>query len=149
MTRQKWALLISTCIATLALTGLVLAGVPANSATITLDHVKGKKGAVKFNHAKHADEYKVGGKAITCKECHHTLAAATADAKSVKACGACHVDEGKPQVNHGGKAARFMAVKKGDKYDVKSVIFHDNCNGCHKKAKADGKKIAACKTCHP
>lgn len=114
---------------------------------INLDYTKGKKGAVKFSHKKHATEYKANGKAIPCKECHHTLAKATAKPADVKKCTACHVAEGKAQVEFKGKKAPFIGVKKGAKFDKKSLIFHKNClDGCHKKVK--DKNIKKCKNCH-
>ena len=46
----------------------------------------------------------------------------------------------------------FIATMKGDKPDVKSIIFHKTClDGCHKKmAKADAKfkPLAKCDNCH-
>ncbi len=129
---------------------LVIAGVPADKKTIKLDCVPGKKGAVTFQHAKHNEEYKkAGGKSIVCKDCHHTLKVDKPDAAKVKKCSACHVKEGEAQKEHEGKKASFLATKKGDKYNRKSVIFHDQCVKCHKAMKAEGKKIGKCKTCHP
>jgi hypothetical protein len=114
---------------------------------IDIDYSKGEKDAVKFAHKKHATEFKVDGNAITCKQCHHTLTADTAKPDEVKACTSCHVNEGQAQKEHGGKKARFVGTKNGDKFDKKSLIFHANClDGCHKGVKE--KKISSCKTCH-
>ena len=116
----------------------------------TIDYVEGKKGKVEFNHKKHGAEYKVAGKAISCKECHHT-AKNDAEAKKAKKCIDCHVAVGKAVKKHGGKDAPVMGVMKGKKVDNKSLIFHKNCIDCHKKvAKADASKkdLKSCKTCH-
>jgi hypothetical protein len=111
--------------------------VPKDKAEIKLDLIKGKKGAVKFSHAKHASEYKdEKGEAIACKTCHHTD---------------CHVADGEAQKEHNGKKAPFLAAKKDDDFDKKTVIFHKTCEGCHKKvAKAVPEKaeLGKCKTCH-
>jgi len=118
--------------------------------TATIDKIEGKKGAVEFAHKKHAKEYKTAdGKAIECVTCHHT----SKKGGKVEACDNCHVTEGQPQKEHDGEKAPFVAVKKGDKVDVKSIIYHQNClDGCHKKlAKADDKfkELGKCTNCHP
>jgi hypothetical protein len=122
--------------------------VPADKEVIKIDVVPGKKGSVAFQHKKHVTEYKAAdGSAITCKTCHHTLKEdLPADPKMVKACTSCHVLEGNEQVGVDGKTAPFLAAKKGDGFDQKSVIFHDSCVDCHTKVK--DKKIGSCNTCH-
>lgn len=151
----KW--LISLLVVGLfGVSGLVLAAdVPKDKEVLKLKLIDGKKKApVKFDHAKHVKEYKdAKGAAISCKSCHHTLKAAPKSAKDVKACSSCHVAEGKAQKEHGGKKAPFIATKKGDKFDKKSVIFHDTCVKCHKAVekanpKLKEKKISKCKNCH-
>ena len=133
---------------------IAMAGVPADKAEITIDHIKGPKGAVVFPHAKHPAEFKqADGKPIVCKTCHHKLKVDTPkDPKSVKGCPACHVPEGQAQKEIDGKKAPFFAVKKDNgKIDTKSVIFHKRCRACHKKvAKADPEKkgLPKCKNCH-
>lgn len=143
MIKSKTVLLAGIGLAVISLSGLVLAGVPKGKESITLDQVKGKKGEVVFSHAKHASEYKAGGKAISCKTCHHT-----GDAPKAKACSTCHVAEGGKAGTHGGKTAPFVAAKKGDKFDVKSVVFHKLCLECHKKEKTADKPLAKCTNCH-
>ena len=126
-------------------------GVPSDQKTLTIDDLEGKKGAVTFAHGKHATDYRVDGKAISCKTCHHTLAAdAPAAGVKVKACTACHVKEGQAKKSHAGKEAPFLATG-GAKIDKKSILYHQNCvDGCHKKAKSsEGKKLKSCKVCHP
>lgn len=151
-TRKLFAGLISFTI--IAISGVVIAAtVPATKKVIKIDQVPGKKGAVTFDHAKHSATAKnAKGAAITCKDCHHTLAAAEpANVADVKACGACHVKEGEAQKEHAGKKARFMAVKKGSSVDVKTMIWHASCQECHKavaKADASKKSIKTCKACH-
>jgi len=130
----------------------VWAGVPADKATIKIDALDGKKGAVEFAHTKHADEYKKQGDAkITCKDCHHTLKGdEPAGDEKVALCVSCHVKEGEAQKEHDGKKASFLGTKKGDKFDKKTVLLHANCvEGCHKAVKKEsGKKITSCKVCH-
>ncbi len=137
-----------------ALSSLVLAAdVPKGKEVLKIDIIKGKKGVVKFPHAKHVKEFKdAKGKAITCKNCHHTLRGPPKNPKKVEKCSDCHVAEGQPQKTHGGKKARLLAKKKGEGIDRKTVIFHKRCVECHKAvAKANPemkKKIGKCKNCH-
>jgi Class III cytochrome C family. len=134
-----------------AVTATVLAGVPENKKTIIIDHLPGKKGAVTFEHAKHVDSHKkASDKAITCKDCHHTLKDdSPADAKSVKACTECHVMEGAPQKEYDGKKAPYLGNKndKGD-FVASNVLYHKTCQKCHKEMSKEGKKIDTCTTCH-
>ena len=147
--------IVGVVAAALGSAALVFAGVPAKSATLKIDAIPGKKGAVKFAHAKHADAYKdAKGKAISCKTCHHTLKTATpAKPGAVKKCSECHVKPGVALKKVGGKDAPALAAMKGDKVDKKSVLFHTSCNKCHKavvkvNAEAKTKKIDKCKGCH-
>ncbi len=132
--------------------GLVLAAdIPAGKATLTLDLIAGKKGAVKFEHTKHALEYKkTGGAKITCKDCHHTLKADDGGSEKIAPCTECHAKVGEAAKTIDGKAAPVLGVDKGGGViDQKSILMHKNCvDGCHKEMKAEGKKITACKTCH-
>ena len=134
---------------------VIAADIPKDKQVLNLKFIDGKKKApVKFQHAKHVKEYKdAKGAAITCKSCHHRLKAAPKSAKDVKGCTSCHVAEGQAQKVDGGKKAPFIAIKKGDKFKAKSVIFHETCVTCHKAVeKADpkikAKKISKCKNCH-
>lgn len=154
MNKQHFGIALVVAL-TLGVSGLVLAGVPAKTATLKIDVVPGSKGAVKFAHAKHAAEYKdAAGKAISCKACHHTLKTDTpTDAGSVKSCGSCHVKPGTAEKTVDGKKAPAFATMKGDKADTKSVLFHQMCVSCHKKAadaspEIKAKKIQTCKGCH-
>lgn len=127
--------------------GLVLAKDPPN--TLKIDHIPGDKGAVQFDHAKHAKEYKkAGGKSIVCKDCHHTLKAdAPAAGEEVAPCNSCHVLDTPKQV--GGKTAPVLATMKGGKAELKSILTHTTCkDGCHKAMKAEGKSLTACTVCH-
>jgi len=148
---MKSRLILVTILCAVALSALALAGVPEDKKTLKLDLIPGKKGVVTFEHEKHATAHKgPGGKAITCKECHHTEKAdSPADPKSVKPCTECHVLTGEPKVID-GKKAPILAKKndKGDDFVPTSVLFHKNCTDCHKKMKAEGKKIDGCTTCH-
>ncbi len=131
---------------------LLWAAVPADKATLQIDHLPGKKGAVGFQHAKHATEHKKqGGKPILCNDCHHTDKAADPDPKTVKACTACHVPEGQAQKELEGKKAPVLALKVAgkDEYKMPTILLHKTCQACHQKMKAEGKNIGACTTCHP
>jgi len=124
----------------------------ADDETVSIDRIEGNKGVVKFNHVKHTKEFKgPGGQAMTCKTCHHTLEVDfPPKGTEVKTCVACHVPEGKPQVEHGGKPGRFLAKHKSSgRVDQKTVVFHTSCReACHKPLKKEGKRIHTCKTCH-
>ena len=151
----KWLVALSV-IGLFGVSSLVLAAdIPKDKEVLNLKFIDGKKKApVKFPHAKHVKEYKdAKGAPITCKNCHHRLKGEPKSAKEVKGCTSCHVAEGQAQKEDGGKKAPFIATKKGDKFDVKSVIFHNRCVTCHKAVeKADpkikAKKISKCKNCH-
>ena len=122
--------------------------IPAGKEKISIDVIKGKKGAVEMSHADHSAKFKKkDGSAIDCKDCHHTFDG-TGDPK---ACSSCHAAPGEAQKEHGGKKAANLATMKGDKADTKSVVFHTTCkDGCHKAVgkSAAGKKLTSCKTCH-
>ncbi|QER42231.1 cytochrome c3 family protein [Thermodesulfobacterium sp. TA1] len=80
---------------------------------------------VKFNHAKHIDEYKV-----ECKICHH----ADADPnKEVKKCIECH-----------------DIAQAQDKILKAMDAYHKTCIECHKKVNAEQAKQAPtkCNDCH-
>lgn len=99
------------------------------------------KAPVSFTHKKHYDEYK-----IACNECHHVIK----DGKNVwkegdpvQKCEACHTNAvitGEAQLPPDQK-----------KLNLK-LVFHDNCQGCHKKLKKDKpdtKAPVTCTGCHP
>ena len=152
---------IFALLTSVAVAGLVSAvDIPKKQHDIVIDHLKGKKGKVKFSHLKHSVEYKVKGKLIACKKCHHTLKKepkTKADVKKIKACTECHVQEGQPLKKHGGKDAAVLGIMKDakkKKYDKKKVLYHGACQKCHKKVakknKKDDKlkKLGKCKACH-
>ncbi len=149
--RRNNKLAVAVAAAGVLISGLVVAAdIPGDKAVISMDQVAGKKGAVEFQHTRHATEFKkVGGVAIECTECHHTLAS---NSETPKPCGECHAPLGAAEKMIDGKAAPVMAVeKKPGKIDQKSILYHMNCvDGCHKAVKkAEGKKITACKVCPP
>ena len=87
-------------------------------------YAKRLKTPVSFLHKKHAD-------AITCTECHHKWK--KEEKKTPQKCAECHKAEDK------GK----LGLKRS---------YHTNCMGCHKAAKAQGKKAGPttkCNDCHP
>ena len=90
-----------------------------NPDTIEINHVKDKKGAVKFEHKKHNTDRK-----IECTACHHK----SEKGKDITdGCAKCH-----------GKA------KDGDKPSAKDA-YHKNCNkDCHDKEKKGPTKCDGC-----
>jgi len=123
--------------------------------TLDKDSQSDKYGEVAFNHENHTTKnYSVDGKSVlSCVECHHTdqpasalqpplktserdkpLTAAllaTADAKPVKICRACHLQAGDdsaplPAVTYEGKTTPTKLTNE--------VAYHTNCNVCHDKA---------------
>ena len=150
MSRAARKIALALASAVLLVSALVVAAdIPGDKATITIDQIEGKKGAVKFEHSKHVTEYKkAGGAKIECKDCHHTI---KSDSDPVKPCTECHVKVGEAEKEIDGKKAQALGKeKKPGKIDNKSVIYHVNCkDGCHKEMKAEGKKITSCKVCHP
>ncbi|MBI5507901.1 MAG: cytochrome c3 family protein [Deltaproteobacteria bacterium] len=127
-----------------------LAGVPPGKAVIILSDVPGDKSAVAFPHAKHVDQFrKLGGAAIVCRDCHHTLTTAMATGETPQICPACHVKEGTPQITVNGRTAPFLFRSKAGRADVTTIIYHKRCrDSCHLSMKAEGKIITTCKTCH-
>lgn len=126
------------------LAGMLIADIPAEKKEISIDHLEGNKGAVKFDHSKHAMEYKVDGKAIACTECHHT---AKSDSDKMVACSECHSKDGTEKTVDGKKAPPLGEKSSSGNVKMSSVLMHDTCRDCHKKVKE--KKISSCKVCHP
>lgn len=102
---------------------------------IQIDDIADKYKAAPFTHKKHSTEYKVDGKTIACKDCHHD--AKKEDASDAKPCFDCHKED--ETKTDDGKEIE----------DLKSV-YHDQCKDCHKKAKKAGNKnaVTGCKDCH-
>ena len=128
------------------------AQVPAGKEEMVLSHIPGKLGPVAFTHQRHASSYRMpDGAAIRCKDCHHTLAAdEPGEPLPDMRCTLCHVPLGAPEREYGGKKARTLAALKPDgAIDIRSVLFHDQCRGCHLKIKTETLNLATCKVCHP
>jgi hypothetical protein len=85
------------------------------------DTIKMKKN-VTLQHKKHSSDYKVEGKAIQCKDCHHK--------GDPQKCGPCH-----------------DGTDKGGKITMKDAS-HKQCQGCHKKVRDEAKAPAKCTGCH-
>jgi hypothetical protein len=108
-----------------------------NKEKIDIGDVAKKYEPAPFTHWKHQDEYKVDGKAIACKDCHHK--SVKKDNSDIKACFDCH---------------KKKDTKEGEKKVIKlKTAYHKNCKDCHKKANtASGEKKAPvggqCKKCH-
>jgi len=93
--------------------------------TINNKYTKRLKAPVTFGHKKHAD-------AIKCTECHHTWK--KEEQKEPKKCGECHKE-----------------AAEGKKLGTK-LAHHNQCMGCHKNLKSQGKKTGPtvkCSDCHP
>ncbi|OGP93950.1 MAG: hypothetical protein A2Z19_07890 [Deltaproteobacteria bacterium RBG_16_54_18] len=76
--------------------------------------------------------HKVHAAAAACNECHHTLKKGEQPA-TVQKCAECH-----------------KAADSGEKGLKKA--YHSNCQDCHKKLAAEGKKTGPtvkCSGCHP
>jgi hypothetical protein len=128
------------------------AQVPAGKEVMVLSHIPGKLGPVTFTHKAHASTYRMpDGGAIRCKGCHHTLAAdEPGEPLPDMRCTLCHVPLGQPEKEYGGKKARALAALKPDgAIDLRTVLFHDQCRGCHLKVPAEPLNLATCKVCHP
>lgn len=102
-----------------------------------------KYGPVKFDHKKHATEYK-----IACTECHHVYKDGKnvwKEGDKVQKCSACH------NVYLLGKDLS-QATPEEKKLSLYKA-YHNNCLGCHKKAnkekgKEEAKAPTKCTACH-
>lgn len=128
------------------------AQVPAGKEVMVLSHIPGRLGPVTFTHQGHASTYRMpDGSPIHCKACHHTLIAdEPGEPLPDMRCTLCHAPLGQPEKEYGGKKARTLASLKPDgAIDVRTVLFHDQCRGCHLKVPAGVLNLATCKVCHP
>ncbi len=128
------------------------AQVPGGKEVMVLSHIPGKLGPVTFTHQGHASTYRMpDGSPIRCNACHHTLAAGEPpEPLPDMRCTLCHVPLGQPEKEVAGKKARALAGLKPDgAIDVRTVLFHDQCRGCHLKIPAGVLNLATCKVCHP
>lgn len=119
---------------------------------IVLSQIPGKLGPVTFTHLRHATAYRMpDGAGIGCRDCHHTLAGAEpAGTIPELRCASCHVPLGQAEREFGGKPARPLARLKPDgAIDVRSVLLHEQCRGCHLRIPAGVLNLATCKVCHP
>jgi Class III cytochrome C family len=110
--------------------------------------VKQKKAPVEFNHGKHFK--------YDCRSCHHRWEGNTKITNCTTS--NCH-----DLLNAPKKPTRYLAyTENGIKYY--KYAFHQNCIGCHKKIKAEQKKMemlhkaseenkitvpTSCNECHP
>lgn len=141
-----------------ALAGLLACGaaaaveIPRSKRNIELDVIPGALGAVSFAHAAHAAvAWKPDRSLMTCRDCHHTLAAdEPASLDEDLRCSGCHPPLGQPDRIVGGRPARAMARLKPDgAIDFKSILYHDYCRDCHKKVQGGELRLSHCKACHP
>ena len=99
------------------------------------------KGLVTFSHKKHQTDYK-----IPCTECHHTYTDGKntwKEGDAVQKCDACHSEAKAPA------GEQMSKEEKIQKYYYSAI--HENCLGCHKAMKKEGKPTGptSCKECHP
>ncbi len=128
------------------------APLPPGPEVIVLSQIPGKLGPVTFTHLRHATAYRMpDGARIGCRDCHHNLASEDAPVPPPGLrCTACHAPLGQPEREIGGKPARTLARLKPDgAIDVRSVLLHDQCRGCHLRIPAGALNLATCKVCHP
>ena len=102
---------------------------------------KHTKGLVTFTHKKHNVDYK-----IPCADCHHVYKDGKnvwKEGDAVDKCDACHSEAKAPK---GDKSPKAEKIKK---YYYSAI--HENCSGCHKALKKEGKPTgpSSCKDCHP
>jgi hypothetical protein len=105
---------------------------------------KHKKGLVTFTHKKHSADYK-----IPCADCHHVYKDGKnvwKEGDEVQKCAACHSEAKAPT---GKDAPKLSKAEKIEKYYYSAI--HENCMGCHKDLKKEGKPTGptSCKDCHP
>ncbi len=139
--KKVLSLLIAVCFS-LVMAGMVMAA-DKGPETITMDSKvfsKHKKSLVTFSHQKHNVDYKVA-----CDDCHHVYKDGKnvwKEGNEVKKCECCHT---------GAKAPKEPKLSK--KEQIKGYMYsaiHENCKGCHKAAKKDGKAAPTkCGECHP
>lgn len=124
--RQRIRVLFIAVVATLMMASLVM----AQEEVLKLEHQafgERQRPAVTFPHAKHYET-------IACTDCHHFYEKGENvwDESREANCAACH------QLKAEGKKMGLMKA------------FHENCVGCHRKAKpAEGKAVpVTCGECH-
>jgi hypothetical protein len=137
---------------TILLAAALAVQVPAGKEVMVLAHIPGQLGPVRFTHADHASRHRMpDGTPLRCRDCHHTLAAPEpAEPLPDMRCTLCHVPMGQPEKVLDGRTARSLARGKPDgTIEIRSVLFHDQCRGCHLKIPAGVLNLATCKVCHP
>jgi hypothetical protein len=101
-----------------------------------------KKPLVTFTHTKHSVDYK-----IACADCHHVFKDGKnvwKEGDEVEKCEACHSEAKAPA---GKDAPTLSKQQKIEKYHYSAI--HENCVGCHKAEKKEGKAApTTCKDCH-
>jgi hypothetical protein len=148
------ALAALACCAVLAAPAAARADDPARGPEVVrLDLVPGRMGAVSFKHGAHAAGLKrADGAPVSCRDCHHELAAGAPVGAPVQRCTACHAALDEPPraiASMGGKVAAPLVQRKEDRaLDYKTVLFHAWCRDCHKKSSPPGKRLHLCKVCH-
>lgn len=97
------------------------------------------KPIVTFTHKKHSEDYK-----IACADCHHVYQDGKnvwKEGDAVQKCGSCHsqAKSSDPQLSKEEKIKLYHYT-----------AIHENCVGCHKTLKKEGKPTGpvSCKECH-
>ena len=131
--KKGWILVIVISCAVLFVTSgiLIAADTPDEIIIEGKGYKKDKKEPVKFSHGKHIKD--IG---IACVECHHEYKDGNnvwTEGNEVKKCEECH----NPDKSEGN-------VKK------LMVVFHKNCQTCHKEKKDQGLEAPdkKCENCH-
>jgi Zn finger protein HypA/HybF involved in hydrogenase expression len=125
--------------------------VPKGTDVIEIDLVPGRFGAVRFEHARHTDEFtEPDGSRVRCRDCHHTLAAAEPSSpKEDMRCSGCHARLGESPRVVAGKVAPVLASRPEGETEVRAILFHKWCWDCHYRTKKNGRQNDRCKVCHP
>ncbi len=136
--------------------GLAAAGtaaalqVPKGTEFIDIDLVPGRYGAVRFEHARHNDEFtEPDGSRIRCRDCHHALAADEPSPNEDMRCSGCHARVGEPPRTVAGKVAPVLASRPEGETEYRAILFHKWCWDCHNRTKKNGRQNDRCKVCHP
>ncbi|SPF40904.1 Cytochrome c, class III [Syntrophobacter sp. SbD1] len=99
------------------------------------------KTPVEFSHKKHSAEYK-----IACDQCHHVIKDGKniwKEGDEVQKCEKCHTE---------ATTQGEMKLPPDQKKLNLKMAFHNRCQNCHKKVKAEkpeSKAPTTCAGCHP
>ena len=132
MRKGRLLLFMFTCALLLIASDVIAAtDIPDQIVINSKGYKKDIKGPVIFKHAKHARDLK-----IACTTCHHEYKDGKnvwVEGQKVKKCEECH-----NPLKSEGNVKKLM------------IAFHNECQNCHKKERAEGKKAPdkKCENCH-